>query len=118
MQRDAFQQWETRSANALPNHGNYSTSGTRPEARNDGLASVDSQTSAAPPWALHRDKYPQRHPVACEVDGKVFRGTYWVAGKILTVSTGMGGKSRQVGSMSPETLAKQLLGLMAKDGKA
>ena len=69
-------------------------------------------------WSLHKDKYPQRHPVACEIDGKEYRGTYWVAGKILTVATGMGGKSRQVGSLIPEALARQLLGLMAMEGKA
>jgi len=79
---------------------------------------MNSPTPASPAWTLNRDKYPQRYRVACEIDGKEYRGTYWVAGKILTVSTGMGGKSRQVGSMHPETLAKQLLGFMAKDGKA
>ncbi len=42
------------------------------------------------------DKNPPRNPVTCEIDGKTYRGTYWVAGKILTVSTGMGGKSTQV----------------------
>ncbi|RTL51446.1 MAG: hypothetical protein EKK46_11835 [Rhodocyclaceae bacterium] len=61
---------------------------------------------------------PQRHPVTCNIDGKTYQGTYWVAGKILTVATGKGGKSRQVGAMAPEALAKQLLGDLAKDGKA
>ena len=45
-------------------------------------------------------------------------GPYWVAGKILTVSTGMGGKSKQVGTTPPETLAKLLLQKLAKEGKA
>ena len=36
---------------------------------------------------------PPRYPVTCEIDGKTFKGTYWIAGKILTVSTGMGGKA-------------------------
>ncbi len=62
--------------------------------------------------------YPQRHPVFCDIDGITYRAIYWVAGKILTVSTGKGGKSKQIGSTKPETLAKQLLGLLAKDGKA
>ncbi len=53
-----------------------------------------------------------------EIDGKAHRGTYWIAGKILTVSTGMGGKSKQVGSTSAEILAKQLLQELAKEGKA
>jgi hypothetical protein len=59
-----------------------------------------------------------RHPVTTEIDGETHRGTYWVAGKILTVSTGMGGKSRQVGSTPAEALAKQLLQELAKEGKA
>ena len=71
-----------------------------------------------PVWSLHKDKYPQRFPVSCEFDGKKYRGNYWVAGKILTVSTGMGGKSRQVGSSQPEALARELLTYMARDGKA
>ncbi len=64
------------------------------------------------------DKALPRYPVTCEIDGKVCRGTYWVAGKILTVSTGLGGKSRQVGSMPAEVLAQQLLLELARDGKA
>jgi hypothetical protein len=64
------------------------------------------------------EKVLPRIPVTCEVDGKTYRGTYWVAGKILTVSTGMGGKSRQVGSTPAEALAKQLLHELAKEGKA
>ena len=61
---------------------------------------------------------PPRNPITCEIDGKTYRGTYWVAGKILTVSTGLGGKSKQVGSTPPETLAEQLLLRLAQDGKA
>ncbi len=64
------------------------------------------------------DKNPPRTSVTCEIDGKTYRGTYWVAGKILTVSTGMGGKSTQVGSTPPEILAEQLLRKLAKEGKA
>ena len=64
------------------------------------------------------DMHIQRLPVTCEFEGKTYRGTYWVAGKILTVSTGMGGKSRQVGSMADEALAKQLLLALAEEGKA
>jgi len=43
------------------------------------------------------DQPPKRHPVTSEIDGKKFKGTYRIAGKILPVSTGKGGKSRQVG---------------------
>ncbi len=59
-----------------------------------------------------------RHPVTCEFDSKTHKGTYWVAGKILTVATGGGGRSRQVGSMPPELLARQLLLELVKAGKA
>ena len=64
------------------------------------------------------DLSPPRYPVACEIDGKTHKGTYWIAGKILTVSTGLGGKSKQVGSTPAEALAKQLLKELAKEGKA
>ena len=59
-----------------------------------------------------------RYPITCEIDGKTHKGTYWVAGKILTVSTGLGGKSKQVGTMELEALAKQLLLELVKAGKA
>ena len=41
-----------------------------------------------------------------------------MAGKILIVSTGLGGKSTQVGAVPAEVLAKQLLEQLAKEGKA
>ena len=59
-----------------------------------------------------------RYPITCEIDGKTHKGTYWVAGKILTVSTGLGGKSKQVGTMESEGLARQLLLELLKAGKA
>lgn len=59
-----------------------------------------------------------RHPVTCEFDGETHKATYWVAGKILTVATGRGGNSKQVGTMEPEVLAKQLLLELVKAGKA
>ena len=64
------------------------------------------------------DYSPARYPVTTEIDGKTYKGNYWIAGKILTVSTGMGGKSKQVGSTPAEILAKQLLQELAKEGKA
>jgi hypothetical protein len=39
-------------------------------------------------------KPPPRHPIACEYDGKAHKGTYRVAGKILTVATGGGGDKK------------------------
>ena len=61
---------------------------------------------------------PTRHPITCELEGKAYRVKYWIAGKIMTVATGLGGKSRQVGSVEPEALAKHLLGELARAGKA
>jgi hypothetical protein len=58
-----------------------------------------------------------RHPITCEFDGETHKATYWVAGKILTVATGRGGKSKQVGTMEPEVLARQLLLELVKAGK-
>ena len=60
----------------------------------------------------------QRHTITCEIDTETYRGTYWVAGKILTVSTGKAGKSRQVGAIPNEVLARQMLEALARDGKA
>jgi hypothetical protein len=41
-----------------------------------------------------------------------------VAGKILTVSTGLGGKIKQVGTIEPEALATKLLLELVKAGRA
>ena len=64
------------------------------------------------------DTPPPRYSITCEFEGKTHKGIYWVAGKILTVSTGLGGKSKQVGTMGPEALAKQLLLDLVNAGKA
>ena len=64
------------------------------------------------------DKTAPRHPVSVEIEGKVYKGNYWVAGKIMTVSTAKGGKSRQVGASPPKALAEQLLDDLARAGKA
>lgn len=60
----------------------------------------------------------QRHRISCEIDGNTFEGNYWVAGKILVISTAKGGTSTQLGSSEPESLAKQLLRNLASEGKA
>jgi hypothetical protein len=60
----------------------------------------------------------QRSRISCEVDGNTFEGNYWVAGKILVVSTAKGGTSTQLGPWSPESLAEQLLRKLAIEGKA
>jgi len=64
------------------------------------------------------DQTPPRYPVTCHIDGKRYQGNYWIAGKILTVSTSRGGKSRQVGTTPAEDLAKALLQQLAREGKA
>ena len=64
------------------------------------------------------DKPPLRHQVSCVVDGRAHTGIYWVAGKILTVATGRGGKSTQVRGKPAEILAQQLLQQLAQEGKA
>ena len=61
---------------------------------------------------------PPRSPLTCDIDGKTYRGTCRVAGKILIVSAAMGGRSKQLGSAPPGILAEQLLRQMAKDGTA
>jgi hypothetical protein len=61
---------------------------------------------------------PPRYPVTYECDGKTHRGIYWVAGRILTVATGLGGKSRQIGNLDFDALARQLLAELVKTGKA
>ena len=64
------------------------------------------------------ERRPERHPITCEVDGKSYNGKYWVAGKILTVATGLGGKSNLCRNIPAEDLARQLLQELAKEGKA
>ena len=64
------------------------------------------------------ERMPERYPITCEVDGKTYSGKYWVAGKILTVSTGFGGKSNLCRNIPAEDLAKQLLQELVKEGKA
>ena len=60
----------------------------------------------------------QRYRISCEVDGVSYTGNYWIAGKILVVSTSKGGASHQVGSSDHEALAMELLRRLASDGKA
>ena len=61
---------------------------------------------------------PTRHTVSCEIDGKTHKGNYWIAGKILVVSTAKGGKSMQLGPHAPEALAERLLRQLAEQGRA
>ena len=60
----------------------------------------------------------QHHRISIDVDGQTFSGNYWIAGKILVVSTAKGGASHQLGTSDPEALAKKLLRQLATGGKA
>lgn len=60
----------------------------------------------------------QHHRISCKIDGQTFLGNYWVAGKILVVSTSKGGASTQLAPHQPEALAEHLLRKLAVDGKA
>lgn len=60
----------------------------------------------------------QRKRIRCEIDGTTFEGNYWVAGKILVVSTAKGGTSTQLGTNAPDVLAGQLLRKLVTEGKA
>ncbi|MER2541452.1 MAG: hypothetical protein ABTQ26_19595 [Azonexus sp.] len=56
--------------------------------------------------------------ISCEIDGQTFEGNYWIAGKILVVSTAKGGASHQLGSGTPEAQAERMLCKLAGEGKA
>jgi hypothetical protein len=56
--------------------------------------------------------------ITCVVDGQTFGGNYWIAGKILVVSTARGGASHQLGSGTPEAQAERMLRKLADEGKA
>jgi len=64
------------------------------------------------------DQSPPRFPVICQIDGKTDKANYWIAGKILTVATGPGGKSRQAVSDTPHAVAEGFLKQLAREGKA
>ena len=60
---------------------------------------------------------PQRHQISIESDGETHKGTYWVAGKIITVTNSVGSKSHQVGRMTEKYQAEQMLIAIVKEGK-
>lgn len=59
-----------------------------------------------------------QNTVAIEVSGKTYTASYAVTKKIITVSTGLGSKSTQLGSLPPEHLARILLRELIQEGKA
>ena len=77
----------------------------------------EDQAGRAEGWRRVID-LQHRYRISCEVDGKSFSGNYWVAGKILVVSTAKGGTSRQLGTNQPQALAEKLLRQLAREGKA
>jgi hypothetical protein len=56
--------------------------------------------------------------ITCEVEGQTFGGNYWIAGKILVVSTAKGGASHQLGGGAPEAMAERMLRKLAGEGRA
>lgn len=52
--------------------------------------------------------------VTIERDGKTFEGRCKLDGKLITVRSGYGTKTTQVGGLPPDVLAKQLLGEMVR----
>ncbi len=60
----------------------------------------------------------QRYRISCEFDGKTYEGNYWVAGKILVVSTAKGGASTRLDHRVPKALAEEMLRQLATEGKA
>lgn len=60
----------------------------------------------------------QRHRITIQVDGNAVEGNYWVAGKILVVSTAKGGTSTSLNHRQPEQVAMTLLRKLAAEGKA
>jgi hypothetical protein len=62
--------------------------------------------------------FQERYRISCVLDGQTFEGNYWVAGKILVVSTSKGGTSALLSHHQPEKLADKLLRKLAAEGKA
>ena len=60
----------------------------------------------------------QRHRIIREIDGKSYEGNYWVAGKLLVVSTAKGGASARLDHRVPKVLAEEVLRKLATEGKA
>lgn len=60
----------------------------------------------------------QRYRISSEIDGKSYEGNYWVAGKLLVVSTAKGGASARLDHRVPKALAEEMLRKLATEGKA
>jgi hypothetical protein len=63
-------------------------------------------------------RIPASRSISIEQEGKPYYGIYTVSEGTITVSNGEGTKTTPVGSMSVETLAKQLLSELVHEGKA
>ncbi len=53
--------------------------------------------------------------ISIELNGKKFTGRYIVKNHIITVISGFGERSTQVGGSSPENLARIILGELVKE---
>jgi hypothetical protein len=61
---------------------------------------------------------PPSIPVLIELKGETYHGTYTVVGGMITVSTGFGSKTTQVGGTPVEALAMLLLSELVNEDKA
>ena len=61
---------------------------------------------------------PTPHPTSVVINGKTYTGTYIVAAKMITVTTGTSSKTAQVVAGSVVFLARKLLGELVREGKA
>ena len=61
---------------------------------------------------------PRSYPVHVEVDGQPYDASYTVQGRIVTVTYGQQQRSRQLGGISADALAMNLLRDMVKDSAA
>ena len=68
---------------------------------------------------MRRTKYeapPQE--VSVEVDGKTYTGSYTISSKVVTVSTGYGSASTQVGGSTANNVARMLLSEIVRGAKS
>lgn len=62
--------------------------------------------------------HQQQGTITVERGAKTYKATYRIEKGMITVSSGHGSKTTQLGSSPPETLARMILGEMINEGKA
>jgi hypothetical protein len=55
--------------------------------------------------------------ISVEINGKIYRGSCSIRGRVITVSSAYGQKSTQIGNSHPDVLAKMLLRELVRDSK-